>query len=44
MKKAKQPFYYLPVPAWQVVKSFKVVMISVLYVKNTHTCRFLINL
>ena len=30
----------LPVPARLVVKSFEVVIILVLYVKNTRTCRF----
>ena len=35
---------YLPVPGWQVIKSFEVLIISVLYVKNTHARRFPINL
>ena len=45
MKKLSKLFYNtLPVPVWLVVKSFEVVIILVLYVKNTCTCRFLINL
>ena len=34
----KQTFLqHLPVPVQQVVKSLKVVIIPVLYIKNTHT-------
>ena len=44
-EKAKQTFLqHLPVPVWQVAKSFEVVKISVLDVENTSTCRFPINL
>ena len=45
-EKAKQTFLqYLPVTVQQeVVKSFKVVIIPVLYVENTSTCRFSVNL
>ena len=35
---------YLPVAGWQVIKSFEVLIISVLYVKNKHACRSPINL
>ena len=41
---AKQTFLqHLPVPVQQVVKSFKVVIIPVLYVENTCRCRFPVN-
>ena len=40
-EKAKQTFLqHLPVPVQQVVKLFEVVIILVLHVKNTCTCRF----
>ena len=44
-EKAKQNFLQnLPVPARHIIKSFKVVVISVLYVENTCTRRFPLNL
>ena len=44
-EKVKQTFLqHLPVPVQQVVKSFKVVIIPVLYVEKTATCRFPVNL
>ena len=44
-EKVKQTFLqYLPVPVWQVVKSFEVLINPVLYVKNTHAWVFPINL
>ena len=44
-EKAKQTFLqHLPVPVQQVVKSFEVVIIPVLYVENMCTSRFPVNL
>ena len=44
-EKAKQTFLQnLPVPAQHIIKSFKVVIIPVLYIENTCTCRFPLNL
>ena len=44
-EKAKQTFLRnLPVPAQHIITSFKVVIIPVLYVENTCTCRFPLNL
>ena len=44
-EKVNQTFLqHPPVPVQQVVKSFKVVIIPVLYVEKTATCRFPVNL
>ena len=44
-EKAEQTFLqHLIVHVWQLVKSFEVVIIQVLYVENTCTCRFQLNL
>ena len=41
-KKVKQTFLrYLPVPIWQVVKSFEILIIPVLYVKTHMHADFL---